>query len=223
MVLTASAATTNVFGQAKIDSSTVKSTAIKMRGFHSAKPLIYTIDGIKQFNADLAKNINPSDISEVCVIKADDAVKLFGIEANGGAVLITTKVGKSSSGNIELQAKLKALNITNGISKLSDLAFISSKDEKENISSTFNGGNNNTIFRGLKSSDKINQPLYIIDGTKVDGGSIALLDPETIQSITVLKDNNAIKDYGLAASNGVVVITTKPFKKFKPAADLDKN
>jgi len=219
MVLTGAIATTNVFSQAKSDSSAVKSTGIKIIGFNSAKPLIYTIDGIKQFNADLASNINPNDISEVSVIKGDDAVRLFGIEANGGAVLITTKAGKNSSGNIDLQSKIKALNIENGTNKISDLGF-NSKVEKDNTSANFNNG---IIIRGFKSSDKINQPLYIVDGAKIENGSIDFLDPNTIQSVTILKDNNAIKNYGLAASNGVVVITTKPIKKIKPAIELDKN
>jgi len=224
MALTAAAATTNVFGQAKSDSSTVKSKGIEMRGFNSSKPLIYTIDGVKHFNADLAKNINPNEISEISVIKGDDAIKLFGIEANDGAVLITTKEGKNSSGNIELQAKLKALGITTGTNKISDLAS-NSEDKKDNTSTTFNGGNNSVVkIRGFKSPDKINQPLYVVDGTKIESGSIEFLDPKTIQSVTILKDNNAIKNYGLAASNGVVLITTKTFKKLKPATtELDKN
>lgn len=223
LAITAAAATTNVFGQAKRDSSTVKSKGIEIRGFNSAKPIIYTIDGVKQFNAVVAKNINPNEISEVTVIKGDDAVKLFGIEANGGAVLIATKAGKNSSSNMELQAKLNDLNIKSGVNKISDLAF-KSKDGNDSTSTTFISDNNSTVkIRGFISPDKINQPLYIIDGIKIESGSIEFLDPKTIQSVTVLKDSNAIKNYGLAASNGVVLITTKPLKKLKPSTELDKN
>ncbi|MDR1155603.1 MAG: hypothetical protein LBL04_12930 [Bacteroidales bacterium] len=53
---------------------------------------------------------------------------------------------------------------------------------------------------------KENAPLYIVDGKEMSsiGNS-----PENIQSMTILKDQSAIRLYGKKARNGVVVITTK--------------
>ncbi|MCC5938876.1 MAG: TonB family protein [Lunatimonas sp.] len=54
---------------------------------------------------------------------------------------------------------------------------------------------------------KPNQPLYVLDGTVI--GSIDVLDPVDIESISVIRDAKAINLYGDAAKNGVVIITTK--------------
>ena len=53
------------------------------------------------------------------------------------------------------------------------------------------------------------EPLYVIDGVIVANGSLELLDPADIEAISVLKGNSATAVYGEAATNGVVIITTK--------------
>lgn len=55
-------------------------------------------------------------------------------------------------------------------------------------------------------------PLFVIDGIQKDAGQFNNLDPADIESITVLKDASAAV-YGLQASNGVVLVTTKMGKK----------
>ncbi|MCL3779723.1 SusC/RagA family TonB-linked outer membrane protein [Prolixibacteraceae bacterium JC049] len=55
-------------------------------------------------------------------------------------------------------------------------------------------------------------PLYIIDGIQKDAGQFGNLDANDIESITVLKDASAAI-YGVQASNGVIVVTTKKGKK----------
>lgn len=54
-------------------------------------------------------------------------------------------------------------------------------------------------------------PLYIIDGVPtVDAQLFQSLDPSTIESMQILKDASAASIYGSRASNGVIIITTKP-------------
>ncbi|MEM1325168.1 MAG: TonB-dependent receptor [Bacteroidota bacterium] len=52
-----------------------------------------------------------------------------------------------------------------------------------------------------------NQPLYVVDG--VPTGSTAFLNPDDIESTTVLKDATAASIYGARAAGGVIVFTTK--------------
>ena len=59
----------------------------------------------------------------------------------------------------------------------------------------------------VKLNQSTNPPLYIVDGKETD--NIESIFPENIQSITILKDQSAIKLYGEKAQNGVVIITTK--------------
>ena len=78
-------------------------------------------------------------------------------------------------------------------------------------------------IRGVTSMNGLTTPLYVIDGFPVekttnDGygnwvESVPDINPEDIQSITVLKDAAAASIYGARAANGVVVITTKRAQK----------
>lgn len=55
-----------------------------------------------------------------------------------------------------------------------------------------------------------NQPLFVLDGViGVDATTIMDLDPEQVESITLLKDAAATVIYGSEAANGVVVVETK--------------
>lgn len=62
-----------------------------------------------------------------------------------------------------------------------------------------------------KSKQTTNAPIYIIDGVvqPKDGEALKRLNPNDIARIDVLKDASAIKAYGEAGANGVVIITTK--------------
>lgn len=62
--------------------------------------------------------------------------------------------------------------------------------------------------RGGGSITQSNDPLYVIDGFPSTDG-IAMLDPNDIESIEVLKDASSAAIYGARGSNGVIIITTK--------------
>lgn len=62
-------------------------------------------------------------------------------------------------------------------------------------------------LRGTTSLKGDNGPLVVIDG--VPGGSLNLVSPEDIASISVLKDASAAAIYGARSANGVIIITTK--------------
>ncbi|WP_228852407.1 SusC/RagA family TonB-linked outer membrane protein [Aegicerativicinus sediminis] len=83
----------------------------------------------------------------------------------------------------------------------------------------------NIRIRGISSITAGNEPLYVIDGVPVNNGnvgafgarssisSLAALDNNNIESITVLKDASATAQYGARGANGVIVITTKSGKQ----------
>ena len=87
------------------------------------------------------------------------------------------------------------------------------------------GASSQIIIRGARSFDGNNQPLYVVDGMPIEstpdygtgnsvtGANIADrsidINPEDIESINVLKGQAASALYGIRASNGVIVITTK--------------
>ena len=84
------------------------------------------------------------------------------------------------------------------------------------------GGSTSVRIRGVNSISGSNQPLYVIDGIPVVTGdygqvgyegqginALSDLNPNDIESISILKDAAAASIYGARASNGVIVITTK--------------
>ncbi len=79
------------------------------------------------------------------------------------------------------------------------------------------GGGMNIRIRGGTSVGASNEPLFVVDGTPLSvGGGISagrnplnFLNPDDIESITVLKDASATAIYGSRGANGVVMITTR--------------
>ena len=74
----------------------------------------------------------------------------------------------------------------------------------------------NIRIRGGSSLSGNNSPLIVIDGVPLDNGGVAgvgnplsLINPNDIESFSVLKDASATAIYGSRASNGVLIITTK--------------
>jgi len=86
------------------------------------------------------------------------------------------------------------------------------------------GSSTRVIMRGFSSLGGSNQPLYIIDGVPVSNGQIGStsinggmdfgnrandINPEDIESMTILKGGSATALYGSRAASGVILITTK--------------
>lgn len=89
-----------------------------------------------------------------------------------------------------------------------------------------------TRIRGEASLSASNEPLWVIDGVPVYTGGrtnqmagtsytvspLSYLNPDDIESITVLKDADQVTIYGADGSNGVILVTTKSGAKNKPLA-----
>lgn len=71
------------------------------------------------------------------------------------------------------------------------------------------GASSSVRIRGVNSISSGVSPLYIMDGVAITGGDFSALNPNDIESITVLKDASSTSIYGARAANGVIVITTK--------------
>jgi TonB-linked SusC/RagA family outer membrane protein len=67
-------------------------------------------------------------------------------------------------------------------------------------------------FRGSRSIEGNNAALIVVDGVPVEQSYLANLNPNDIEDATILKGSNAAALYGMAASNGVMLITTKKGK-----------
>ena len=78
------------------------------------------------------------------------------------------------------------------------------------------GSGSRIRIRGGTSLNASNAPLIVVDGFPLDNrgidgaaGNLSLINPNDIESITILKDASAAAIYGNRAANGVILITTK--------------
>jgi len=133
----------------------------------------------------------------------DVVVVAYGTRKKGDLTGSVTSVSEKDfqKGNISspeqlLQGKVAGLQVTSGGGSA--------------------GGGSRIRIRGGASLNASNDPLIVIDGVPVQSGGIAgssnylnTINPDDIESMSVLKDASATALYGSRASNGVLIITTK--------------
>lgn len=95
------------------------------------------------------------------------------------------------------------------------------------------GGQSTIRIRGGTSLNASNEPLYVIDGVPIDNSAfnpgglssgrnpLNFINPNDIESFTVLKDASAAAIYGSRAANGVIIITTKKGQTGAPVVTYD--
>lgn len=139
------------------------------------------------------------------------------------------------------QAKEKIVQNISTVSEqaLENLVSVSSPDNLLNgqasgvqvvSTSGLLGANSNVRVRGISTINAGSSPLFVVDGvvlldngnTFTDGGQVgqnplSFLNPNDIESFSVLKDAAATALYGSRGANGVIIITTKKGKKSRDA------
>ena len=171
-------------------------------------------------NGQLSIVLQPESrqIEEVVVtalgIKRSEKALSYNVQKVGGENLTTVK---SANFMNSLSGKVAGVNI--------------------NASSAGMGGATRVVMRGPKSITQSNQALYVIDGVPISNTSqgdkssnmyasqpgsegIADLNPEDIESISVLSGPAAAALYGSAAAQGVIMITTKKGKEGKVSVTI---
>ena len=101
----------------------------------------------------------------------------------------------------EALEKVKVSNVTQALQgQSSGVQVINNSGEP--------GADASIMIRGIGSMNASSSPLYVVDGTAYNG-YINAINPNDIESMTVLKDASATALYGSRAANGVIMITTK--------------
>ncbi|WP_164735453.1 SusC/RagA family TonB-linked outer membrane protein [Pseudoflavitalea rhizosphaerae] len=99
-------------------------------------------------------------------------------------------------GSVDLDRQIGAIDITQKFLMLPGVQLV----------------NGNPIIRGKSSLNASQSPLLVIDGFASELG-YSSINPNDVESITILRDASAASIWGARASNGVIVITTKQAKK----------
>lgn len=141
--------------------------------------------------------VSPSEKQVKIILKENMALEEIVVVGYGTQKKVTLTGAVASIGNAELVAT-KTQNIQNMMTgKIPGVRVVQKTSEPGSFTNTFD-------IRGFGS------PLVVIDG--VPRENITRLDPNEIESISVLKDASAAI-YGMRAGNGVVLITTKKGQK----------
>ena len=113
----------------------------------------------------------------------------------------TGSAGEMKSEKLEMRAVTSATSALSGT--VAGVQMTSSSGEP--------GQSGSIRIRGIGSINASSDPLYIVDGAPYEAG-IANINPQDIESISILKDASASAIYGARGANGVVIITTKKAK-----------
>ncbi|WP_286752605.1 MULTISPECIES: M56 family metallopeptidase [Sphingobacterium] len=204
---------------------------------------LYIVEG-KEVNSTIMSAIPGTEIQSIDVIK-NNAASIYGEKGKNGVILV--KLKKNGSPKITNQTltftydkKEDAGNVdkmkVNG--NLSEVVVMGYKKEDANgpelkgraqgipgniIGLTDDGSGKvaarNIKFRGVHGAK--GNPLFVVDGEIAADKKIKDLDPNTIDNITILKDQNATALYGDQADNGVIIVNTKSYVKEHPEISSD--
>ena len=139
-------------------------------------------------------------------------VVAYGVQRKSSLTGATSSIKASDLANAKVESVDKALS-----GKVSGVRV---------ASQTGNPGSAGTVqIRGIGSINGTTEPLYVVDGVPITAGNygvdgyssnvLASINPEDIESVSVLKDAASASLYGSRAANGVVLITTKRGKQGK--------
>ena len=158
----------------------------------------------------------------------DGMVVRLGLDANALDEIVVTAMGISRQQKTLGYSATQLDNEELTVGKMTDVtSALAGKVAGVQISasSADPGTANSVIIRGFSSINGNNQPLYVVDGVPLQQtsllsqghqealGGVSSVNPNDIESMTVLKGAAATAIYGSRAANGVIIITTKSGKK----------
>lgn len=154
-----------------------------------SRNVLYVVDGVEQpKEADVMKNLAPSSIERIDILKGKSAIALYGEKGADGVILITTKKEIPALQPVVPPAK-------DTVPPRTITAKIDANNPNKNI--RFCSGE----FKGVIEVDG-----EVWDSLRIRQGG---LNPDDIESVDVLKNAVDTKQYGPKAKYGVIKVTTK--------------
>lgn len=170
------------------------------KAFAGKEPL-YVVDGIKKKSID----IDPKYINTVTVLKGEKASRLYGADPEKGVIIITTKPVSDEESDVNGSQTNKVSNEV----KPDEVVVVGyGKMEKSGMGDMLTRMGNQAEPILVNRSSGEGDPYIMIDGVEYIG-EIADINPDDIESISVLKEESATELYGDKAKNGVILINSK--------------
>ena len=170
----------------------------------SAKTLVISFIGMKVQEIPVKQNVSivlkpDTEVMEELVVTGYGTGKKIGSVVGAVTAVSGEKFEKKPVANVAdaLQGQVAGLQV-----------FTPSGEPSESV---------NMRLRGVSSISGSSEPLFILDGSPISSGAFTALNPNDIESMTVLKDASSTAIYGSRAANGVVVLTSKKGKRGQKA------
>ncbi len=176
--------------------------------------------------------INYSNVEVTIGSKNNFSVSLTSAEKSLQEVVVVAYGSKKKSDLTGSVATLKAPDIENKPFSSIDKVLQGGVPGLQSVAASGQPGSSQAILiRGVSSITASTAPLWIIDGIPVNTGDasrlqttanlLSTINPNDIESITVLKDAASQSIYGSRAANGVILVTTKKGKAGKTVFRFD--
>lgn len=210
---------------------------------NSVKEPLYIVEG-KEVNSNMMSAIPSSEIESISIIK-DNGKAIYGEKGKNGVILVKLngnglldiknpllKFNKRNKETLSLVPILSTLKEIRNNPEIMQAEYsykikdVKAPELEHNIKGgAASGSSKEVITSGGPMRVRIGavpgsngNPLFVIDGKIVENAQLSGLDPNTIDNISVLKNNPATARYGDQAENGVVIVTTKAYVKEHPEA-----
>jgi TonB-linked SusC/RagA family outer membrane protein len=181
---------------------TKKSAQTNMDGRYSVQAapgdvLMFSFVGMNATSAIVGSSNTVNVKMQTGVVLGEVVVQGYNItktkaKSNVASVTVSSQTieGRPNASFIQtLQAQVAGLNIASGSGQP--------------------GANSQIIIRGSGSINGKVEPLFVIDGIPLDSDNFRSINPDDIESVSVLKDAGATSIYGNRGANGVIIVTTK--------------
>lgn len=157
------------------------------------------------------KVIEVGDVKILSITLQEDAAQLDEVVVTAFA---TGQKKETVTGAIQTvrpdDLKIPSANLSNSFAgRLSGVIAYQRSGEPGSNGSNF-------YIRGISTMSGLTSPLLIMDGVEISSADLNAIDPEIIESFSILKDATATAMYGTRGANGVMIIKTKS------GADLEK-
>lgn len=148
------------------------------------------------------------------VLKEDSQIIDEVVVIGYGTVKKSNLSGAVSSVSSKDLKKLPAATLSQALQGNAPGLYSQQKDREPGSGVSLNIRGNNSFTGG--------DPLFIVDGFPIaSGGGVDAINPNDIESVSILKDASSTAIYGARAANGVVLITTKSGKVGKVSLEVD--
>ena len=187
----------------------------------AAKTLVFSISGFDTREVGLEAGQDEFAVSLTRNVLALNEVIVAVAYGEQERKKITGSVGKVSGKQLENVPQVSVDQMLQG--RVAGLQSVATSGQP--------GAAQQIRIRGIGSISASSAPLFVVDGMPVNTGDpsnltnssnlLATINPNDIESISVLKDASAASIYGSRAANGVIIITTKKGKAGKTKIRVD--